>query len=104
MARYVCSVCGYVHDDDKEEGRWDELPADWGCPVCGAAKSAFQPADGGSPATEGSGGASGLPNAAVTAHRVFGYVFVAIYLVLLIQMVPRGHHVPRSATASTVTG
>ena len=90
MARYVCSVCGYVHDDQKEGSRWAELPDDWGCPVCGAAKSAFQPAGGGSLATDApDGGVSNLPDAAVMAHRVFGYVFVAIYVVLLVQMVPR---------------
>jgi rubredoxin len=43
--RYRCSVCGYVYDERKEGRKWSELPADWVCPVCGAAKSSFQPLD-----------------------------------------------------------
>lgn len=41
MARYECSVCGFIYDEEKEGKKWEELPDDWGCPVCGAAKSAF---------------------------------------------------------------
>jgi rubredoxin/mono/diheme cytochrome c family protein len=90
MARYVCTVCGYVHDDEKESTPWNMLPEGWTCPVCGAAKSAFQRADGGASAIDASvAGASGLPNRAVLAHRVFGYVFLALYVVLLVQMIPR---------------
>ena len=88
MARYVCSVCGYVHDDAQAGADWATLPDDWACPVCGAAKSQFQRADGQTPERGGSA-TSPLPNRAVVAHRVFGYVFLAIYLVLLVQMVPR---------------
>lgn len=49
MAKYVCSVCGYIYDEAKgipEAGiapgtTWEELPEDWVCPLCGAAKSEF---------------------------------------------------------------
>jgi rubredoxin len=49
MKTYVCSVCGYVYDEEKgipEAGiapgtRWEDLPPDWTCPWCGASKSAF---------------------------------------------------------------
>lgn len=49
MAKYICAVCGYVYDEDRgvpEAGiapgtRWETLPDDWGCPVCGAPKSEF---------------------------------------------------------------
>lgn len=41
MARYICSVCGYVYDEEKEGRRWNELPETWVCPWCGAPKSAF---------------------------------------------------------------
>lgn len=49
MAKYVCSVCGYIYDEAKgipEAGiapgtTWEELPEDWVCPLCGAAKSDF---------------------------------------------------------------
>jgi rubredoxin len=50
MAKYVCSVCGYTYDEAKgipEAGiapgtAWEDLPADWVCPLCGAAKSEFE--------------------------------------------------------------
>jgi rubredoxin len=50
MDRYVCSVCGYVYDPeqgDPDNGvapgtKWDDVPDDWQCPVCGAAKSDFE--------------------------------------------------------------
>ena len=41
--KYVCGVCGYVYDEDTQGVKWDDLPADWKCPVCGAPKSAFAP-------------------------------------------------------------
>ena len=47
--RYVCAICGYVYDEakgDPDSGiapgtRFEDLPADWVCPVCGADKSQF---------------------------------------------------------------
>ena len=41
MARYECTVCGYVFDDDQEGLGWDALPDDWACPACGADKTLF---------------------------------------------------------------
>lgn len=38
MGKYVCSVCGYIYDDTS----WDNLPDDWECPICGAAKTEFE--------------------------------------------------------------
>ena len=48
-ARYVCAVCGHVYDPavgDPDAGipagtRFEDLPENWVCPVCGAAKSDF---------------------------------------------------------------
>ena len=40
--RYVCSICGYVYNE-AENVPWAELPDDWKCPLCGAAKSDFAP-------------------------------------------------------------
>jgi rubredoxin len=42
MKTYVCTVCGYEHNDSSE------LPDDWACPVCGASKALFdlKPAEG----------------------------------------------------------
>ncbi|MEG2274306.1 MAG: rubredoxin [Clostridia bacterium] len=41
MAKYICSICGYVYDEQKEKMKFDDLPASWVCPLCGAPKSAF---------------------------------------------------------------
>jgi len=40
-ARWECAACGYVYDEEKEDGAFDELPGDWVCPVCGADKEDF---------------------------------------------------------------
>ena len=41
MAKYVCSVCEYVHDEEKTGQSWDDLPDDWVCPVCDSPKNYF---------------------------------------------------------------
>ncbi len=51
MQKYECQVCGYVYDpakgdpdNDVEPGTaFEDLPDDWVCPVCGAAKDQFEP-------------------------------------------------------------
>lgn len=40
--RYVCQICGYVYDEAKEKVPFSELPSDWKCPLCKAAKSNFK--------------------------------------------------------------
>ena len=50
MDKYECTVCGYIYDEaegDPDNGvaagtKWDDVPADWVCPLCGAAKDSFQ--------------------------------------------------------------
>ena len=47
---FVCVQCGFEYDEEKgwpEDGiapgtRWDDIPDDWSCPDCGAAKSDFE--------------------------------------------------------------
>lgn len=51
MARFRCTVCGFVYDEEQEETPFGELPDDWTCPVCGAPKSAFVP-EGAAPADD----------------------------------------------------
>ena len=41
--KYVCSICGYVYDEAEQGVPFEQLPADWKCPWCGAAKSDFVP-------------------------------------------------------------
>ena len=50
MKKYVCKLCGYVYDPadgDPDSGiapgtKWEDVPADWVCPVCGAGKEDFE--------------------------------------------------------------
>ena len=50
MDKYVCTVCGYVYDPEQgdpdngvEPGtKWENVPDDWECPVCGASKDKFE--------------------------------------------------------------
>ncbi|MBM3157525.1 MAG: High molecular weight rubredoxin [Chloroflexi bacterium] len=50
LAKYKCSVCGYVYDPSKGDPDngikpgtpFEKLPDDWTCPVCGASKSEFE--------------------------------------------------------------
>ena len=37
--RFVCSVCGYEYKDPNFG--FEELPADWSCPICKMPKKAF---------------------------------------------------------------
>ena len=41
MSQWVCSICGYVYDEEKEQIPFEKLSDDWVCPLCGAEKSAF---------------------------------------------------------------
>lgn len=51
MQRFVCGVCGYIYDPAKGDSdggiapgmRFEDLPAQWTCPVCGAGKDYFKP-------------------------------------------------------------
>jgi len=52
MDKYECIPCGYVYDPavgDPENGiqpgtKFEDLPDDWVCPVCGVPKSEFEKA------------------------------------------------------------
>ncbi len=41
--KHVCSVCGYVYDEAVEGKKFEELPDDWVCPLCGVGKDLFEP-------------------------------------------------------------
>ncbi|MEM2873218.1 MAG: thiamine pyrophosphate-binding protein [Nitrososphaerales archaeon] len=41
-SQWRCTVCGYVYDEEKEGVKFEDLPDDWVCPVCGAPRSAFE--------------------------------------------------------------
>lgn len=46
MAKYKCEVCEFIYDEEKEGIAWNDLPADWECPVCGSAKRHFSRVEG----------------------------------------------------------
>lgn len=47
--KYVCNLCGWTYDEevgDPDNGiapgtKWEDLPADFVCPLCGATKDEF---------------------------------------------------------------
>ena len=41
FAKYECPACGYIYDEEKEDVKFDDLPDDWVCPICGEEKSEF---------------------------------------------------------------
>jgi len=41
--KYVCSVCGYVYDEEKEGVKFEDLGDDYACPLCGVGKDEFKP-------------------------------------------------------------
>jgi rubredoxin len=53
MKKYVCDLCSYVYDPetgDPDHGvpagtPFEDVPADWVCPDCGAGKDSFSPVE-----------------------------------------------------------
>ncbi|UNU72564.1 FAD-dependent oxidoreductase [Moraxella nasovis] len=51
--KFICLACGYIYDEalgDPEDGlpagtRFEDIPDDWQCPLCGVKKSDFVPYD-----------------------------------------------------------
>lgn len=49
--KYVCSVCGFVYDEEAgyPEGniapgtKWEDVPEDFECPICFVGKDQFEP-------------------------------------------------------------
>ena len=45
MAKYVCTVCGYVYDPEvgiAAGTAFEDLPDDFVCPLCGVGKDQFE--------------------------------------------------------------
>ena len=53
MKKYVCDVCGYIYDEavgDPDNGieagtKWEDVPEDFLCPLCGIGKDQFSEAE-----------------------------------------------------------
>ena len=39
--KYICDVCGYIYDEEAEGTKWEDLPEDYECPLCGVGKDQF---------------------------------------------------------------
>lgn len=52
MKKYVCTVCGYIYDEEKGEPdmgiapgtKWEDVPDDFSCPLCSVGKDQFEEA------------------------------------------------------------
>ena len=50
MAKWRCIPCGYIYDEDKGDPdsgikpgtKFEQLPKDWTCPICGVNKDMFE--------------------------------------------------------------
>ena len=50
--KYVCDICGFQYDEAKGDPdnniapgtKWEDLPDDFTCPLCGATKDQFSQA------------------------------------------------------------
>ena len=40
--KYRCIACGYIYDETVEGTKWEDLPEDWTCPLCGVGKDMFE--------------------------------------------------------------
>lgn len=40
--KYKCVICGYIYDEGKEKIKFEDLPDDWKCPICGVGKEMFK--------------------------------------------------------------
>lgn len=41
MAKWKCTICEYIYDEEEEGKKFEDLTSDWVCPVCGAPKTSF---------------------------------------------------------------
>ena len=50
MKQYVCAVCGYMYNEEKGHElsgiapgtKWEAVPEDWACSLCGVGKEEFE--------------------------------------------------------------
>ena len=53
MTKYECTACNYIYDEDvgdpdgdiKPGTKFEDIPDDWVCPVCGVGKDLFEKVD-----------------------------------------------------------
>jgi rubredoxin---NAD+ reductase len=72
---YICIACGWVYDPEQGDPdggiapgtAWEDIPADWVCPVCGAGKGDFEPME--APQKAASTAAAGEAAAAASSEQ-----------------------------------
>ena len=50
MTKYKCTACDYIYDEEKGDSasdvepdtKWEDVPEDFVCPVCGVGKDMFE--------------------------------------------------------------
>ena len=42
MAKYICTVCDTIYDEEKEGVKWEDLPDGWVCLVCESGKAYYK--------------------------------------------------------------
>lgn len=42
MNKYKCTICGHIYDESIEGVKFEDLPEDWACPICGVGKDMFE--------------------------------------------------------------
>lgn len=40
--KYRCKICGHIYDEATEKVKFEDLPDDWTCPLCGVGKAMFE--------------------------------------------------------------
>ena len=43
--KYICNVCGWVYDEEETGVKWEDLPEDFACELCGVGKDDFSPVE-----------------------------------------------------------
>ncbi len=54
MKKYICTACDFIYDEAEgypDDGiapgtKWEDVPEDWVCPLCGVGKDFFEPYEG----------------------------------------------------------
>ncbi len=41
--KFMCNICSWIYDEEKEGKPFRDLDDDWSCPLCGAPKTDFTP-------------------------------------------------------------
>ena len=40
--KFRCTICGYIYDENVEGVKFEDLPDEWVCPLCGVGKDMFE--------------------------------------------------------------